>query len=310
MLDLISKGLFQLLASSEGLQSLASAYGMRRYGFARRFIAGEGIHEATEVAQQLEKEGLTTTLDLLGERVTKPHEAKRATREYLQIADAMIDADICRNLSLKLSQLGLDVDRATAIDNLRRILDFGQRFDFFIRIDMEGSRYTQATLDMFETVWHLGYRNVGIVLQTALRRTTDDVHRMIRLGARVRLVKGAYKESWAIAYASKREVDHAYVRLAEALLTRGLYPALATHDPRILEMAKTMARANGIGPDQFEFQMLYGIRRDLQLRLLKEGYRVRVYIPFGREWFPYFMRRLGERPANVAFVVRSLLRER
>jgi proline dehydrogenase len=310
MLDLISKGLFQLLASSEGLQSLASAYGMRRYGFARRFIAGEGVHEATEVAQQLEKEGLTITLDLLGERITKPHDAKRSTREYLQIADAMIDADICRNLSIKLSQLGLDVDRATAIDNLRRILDFGQRFDFFVRIDMEGSRYTQSTLDLFETVWHLGYRNVGIVLQTALRRTTDDVHRMIRLGARVRLVKGAYKESWAISYASKREVDHAYVRLAEALLTHGLYPALATHDPKILEMSKTVARAHGISPDQFEFQMLYGIRRDLQLRLLKEGYRVRVYIPFGREWFPYFMRRLGERPANVAFVVRSLLRER
>jgi proline dehydrogenase len=310
MLDLVSKGLFQLLASSEGLKSLASTYGMRRYGFARRFIAGESVHEAIEAAQSLEREGLSITLDLLGESVTKPPEAKKATREYMQIIDAMIDAEISRNLSLKLTQLGLDIDRATAIDNLRRILDFAQRFDFFVRIDMEGSRYTQVTLDLFETIWQLGYRNVGIVLQSALRRTGEDVQRMIRLGARVRLVKGAYKESWRIAYASKREVDHAYVRQAEALLINGRYPGLATHDPKIIEMAKTMARANATGSDRFEFQMLYGIRRDLQASLVAEGFRVRVYIPFGREWFPYFMRRLGERPANVGFIARSLLRER
>jgi proline dehydrogenase len=166
------------------------------------------------------------------------------------------------------------------------------------------------TLDMFETIWSLGYRNVGIVLQSMLKRTDDDVRRMIQLGARVRLVKGAYKESWRVAYASKREVDHAYVRQAEALLINGRYPGVATHDPKIIEMVKTMARANKAGPDRFEFQMLYGIRRDLQGSLVSDGFRVRVYIPFGREWFPYFMRRLGERPANVAFVARSLLRER
>src|SRR5262249_54736263 len=194
MLDLLSKGLFHFLASSEGLKSLASTYGMRRSGFARRFIAGVTVHEAIEAAQTLEKEGLAVTLDLLGESVAKPADAKRATREYLQIIDAMIDAEISRNLSLKLTQLGLDIDRATAIDNVRRILDFAQRFDFFVRIDMEGSRSTQTTLDLFETIWHLGYRNVGIVLQSALRRTTEDVQRMIHLGARVRLVKGAYKE--------------------------------------------------------------------------------------------------------------------
>jgi proline dehydrogenase len=307
MLDLVSKSLFQFLASSEGLKSLASTYGMRRAGFARRFIAGESVHEAVEAAQLLEQEGLSVTLDMLGESVIKPPEAKRATREYLQIADAMVDAEISRNLSIKLTQLGLDIDRATAIDNLRRVLDFAQRFDFFVRIDMEGSRYTQITLDMFETVWSLGYRNVGIVLQSMLKRTDEDVR---RLGARVRLVKGAYKESWRVAYASKREVDHAYVRQAEALLINGRYPAIATHDPKIIEMVKTMARANKAGPDRFEFQMLYGIRRDLQGSLVSDGFRVRVYIPFGREWFPYFMRRLGERPANVAFVARSLLRER
>ncbi len=310
MLDLLSKGLFHFLASSEGLKSLASTYGMRRAGFARRFIAGESVHEAIEAAQALEKDGLSVTLDLLGESVTKPPDAKRTTKEYLQIIDAMIDAEISRNLSLKLTQLGLDIDRATAIDNVRRILDFAQRFDFFVRIDMEGSRYTQLTLDLFETIWHLGYRNVGIVLQSALRRTTEDVRRMILLGARVRLVKGAYKESWRIAYASKRDVDQAYVRQAEALLINGCCPAIATHDPKILESVKTLARANDVAADRFEFQMLYGIRRDLQTALVAEGFRVRVYIPFGREWFPYFMRRLGERPANVAFVLRSVLRER
>jgi proline dehydrogenase len=310
MLDLVSKGLFQFLASSEGLKSLASTYGMRRGGFARRFIAGESVHEAIEAAQTLEREGLSVTLDLLGESVTKGVEAKKSTREYVQIIDAMVDAEISRNLSLKLTQLGLDIDRATAMDNLRRVLDFAQRFEFFVRIDMEGSHYTQVTLDLFETLWALGYRNVGIVLQSALRRTDEDVKRMIRLGARVRLVKGAYKESWRIAYASKREVDHAYVRQAEGLLVNGRYPALATHDPKIIEMVKTMARANAAGSDRFEFQMLYGIRRDLQAALVAEGFRVRVYIPFGREWFPYFMRRLGERPANVGFVARSLLRER
>jgi proline dehydrogenase len=309
MLDLLSKGLFHLLASSEGLKSLASTYGMRRSGFARRFIAGETVHEAIDAAHRIEKEGLTVTLDLLGESVTKPPDAKRSTREYLDIVDSMLDAEISRNLSLKLTQIGLDVDRATAVDNLRRILDFAQRYEFFVRIDMESSRYTQVTLDIFETAWHLGYRNIGIVLQTALRRTTQDVQRIIRLGARVRLVKGAYKESWSIAYPSKREVDHAYVRLAEALLTAGAYPAIATHDPKIIEMTKVMARAHGREPDQFEFQMLYGIRRDLQAALVDQGYRVRVYIPFGREWFPYFMRRLGERPANVGFVLKSLVRE-
>jgi proline dehydrogenase len=310
MLDLVSKSLFLFLASSEGLKSLASTYGMRRSGFARRFIAGETVHEAIEAAQALEHDGLSVTLDLLGESVTKPPEAKRTTREYLQIVDTMVDAEVSRNLSLKLTQLGLDIDRATAIDNLRRVLDFAQRFEFFVRIDMEGSRYTQPTLDMFETIWSLGYRNCGIVLQSMLRRTDEDVRRMIQLGARVRLVKGAYKESWRVAYASKREVDHAYVRQTEALVINGQYPGLGTHDPKIIEMAKTIARANNAGPDRFEFQMLYGIRRDLQAALVADGFRVRVYIPFGREWFPYFMRRLGERPANVGFVLRSLLRER
>jgi proline dehydrogenase len=212
-------------------------------------------------------------------------------------------------MSLKLTQLGLDVDRATAVDNLRRILDVAGRHEFFVRIDMENSPYTDVTLDIFETVWNLGHRNVGVVLQSALRRSEDDLRRVNRLGGRIRLVKGAYKEPRQIAYPSRSDVDAAFLRLMRELLRDGHYPALATHDEAIIAATKARATELGLSRDRFEFQLLFGVRRDLQASLVAEGYRVRVYIPFGREWFPYFMRRLGERPANVAFVVRSLLRE-
>jgi proline dehydrogenase len=310
MLDALSKSIFHVLAASDGLKRLASTYGMRKpTSFARRFIAGESIHEAIDAARAVQARGMRVTLDLLGESVTSPAEAQRATREYSQVIEEVVDAGIERNLSLKLTQLGLDIDRATAVDNLRRILDLAGRHEFFVRIDMEGSPYTEVTLDIFETTWRLGYRNMGVVLQSALKRSEADLTRIIQLGGRVRLVKGAYKESRSIAYASKSDVDAAYVRLTRVLLAEGVYPAFATHDPDMIQAAKEAARELSIAADRFEFQMLYGIRRDLQQALVAEGYRVRVYIPFGREWFPYFMRRLGERPANIGFVVRSLVSE-
>ncbi len=181
---------------------------------------------------------------------------------------------------------------------------------FFIRIDMEGSRYTQETLDIWETFWRLGHRRLGVVLQSALHRSEADAARVIEQGGRIRLVKGAYKEPKAIAYQTKAEVDEAFVRIMRLLLERADYPAIATHDPAMIAATRARATELGLAADRFEFQMLYGVRRDLQASLAAEGYRVRVYIPFGREWFPYFMRRLAERPANVAFVVKSLLRER
>ena len=309
MLDNASKAFFHLLSRSGTLKNLASRYGMRRpNSFASRFIAGETVAEAIEAARTVEARGLTQTLDFLGEGVTTLEEAQAASRDYLRVIDAIIPSGIGRNLSLKLTQLGLGVDRAVATDNLRRILDHAD--GFFVRIDMESSAFTASTLQVFETVWDQGYRNVGVVLQSELRRTAADAERMITLGARVRLVKGAYREPASVAFQKKAEVDANYVQLLERLLAASHYPAIATHDVTIIAHAKRFAAQRGIAKDAFEFQMLYGIRRDLQAQLVAEGYGVRVYIPFGRQWFPYFMRRLGERPANIGFVLRGVARDR
>jgi proline dehydrogenase len=310
MLDGASKAFFHLIARSGTLKKLSSRYGMRTpSSFARRFIAGETAAEAIEAARAIQARGLGITLDLLGESVTNLDQADAATREYLEVVDAIIQSGIERNVSLKLTQLGLDVDKASAVDNLRKILERAGRAGFFVRIDMESSAYAERTLEIFETLWHHGYRQIGVVLQASLYRSEQDVTRVNALGARVRLVKGAYKEGKAVAYQHKADLDLAYARMMKMLLTEGQYPAIATHDPAMIDLAREYARERGVAPDRFEFQMLYGIRRDLQTRLQKDGYRVRIYIPFGREWFPYFMRRLGERPANVMFVTRAIFGE-
>ena len=311
MLDAASKAFFHLIAQSRTLKKMASRYGMRsQASFARRFIAGEQIDEAIAAAGKAAARGVLITLDLLGESVTNLDGAAAATREYLDVVEAMIASGIERNISLKLTQLGLDVDKATAIDNIRKILERAEPEGFFIRIDMESSAYTDVTLEIFETLWRHGYRQIGVVLQSALYRTEErDLARIIALGARIRLVKGAYREPKSVAHQKKADVDAAYARMMRTLITDGHYPALATHDPRMIEEARQWARDHGVASDRFEFQMLFGIRRDLQATLVNAGYRVRVYIPFGREWFPYFMRRLGERPANTLFVVRSVLGE-
>ncbi len=309
MLDRAAKTFFHTLAKSRTLGLIAARYGMRKpTSVARRFIAGAAVDDAIDAARAVEAQGLLHTLDYLGEGVASLAEADAATSEYRRMIDAIIASGIGRNLSLKLTQLGLDVDRASAIDNLRKVLDRAE--GFFVRIDMESSRYTDVTLDTVETLWHHGYQHMGVVLQADLYRTEQDVERMLALGVRIRLVKGAYKEPKSVAYPSKAEVDRAYARLLKLLLVRGTYPAIATHDPALIGVARQHASEHGISTDRFEFQMLYGIRRDLQAALANEGYRVRVYIPFGRQWFPYFMRRLGERPANVAFVLRGILGER
>jgi len=311
MFDTASKAFFHLLAGTPPLKKLASRYGMRRpASFARRFIAGETTAEAIEAARAVESRGMQITLDHLGESLSSLSQADLATREYLQIINAVIESGIGRNISLKLTQLGLDVDRASCVDNLRRVLEKAEPAGFFIRLDMEGSAYTEVTLDIFETLWGLGHREMGVVLQAALYRTEEDLPRVLRLGTRVRLVKGAYKEPKVVAHQKKHEVDEAYVRLMKILMVSGHYPAFATHDPAMHAVALQWAAERGIGQDKYEFQLLYGIRRDLQQSLVANGSRVRVYIPFGREWFPYFMRRLGERPANVRSVVSSLLDER
>jgi proline dehydrogenase len=302
--------MFSLLARSVTLKRFASRYGMTPNGFARRFIAGETITEAIEAARTTQGRGMHVALDYLGESVNTTKAATAASREYVQLMETIVASGIERNISLKLTQLGLTIDKATCVDNLRRILEPAARHQFFVRIDMESSRYTQLTLDVFETVWSLDFRNVGIALQSSLHRTEQDVRRMNELGARVRLVKGAYKEPASVAFQLKADVDAAYTRQMRLLLDHGVYPAIATHDEEIIAETRSYAAERTIGQDRFEFQMLYGIRRDLQTSLVAEGYRMRVYIPFGKEWFPYFMRRLGERPANVGFVLRALLGEK
>jgi proline dehydrogenase len=306
-----AKAVFYALSRSALLKRLASTYGMASDdSFARRFIAGETVEEAIKVARALDAAGMLLTLDFLGESVGTRDEATAATREYLRVVEALVHSGVERNISIKLTQLGIEVDRATCVDNLRRILDPAGRDGFFVRIDMEGSRYTQATLEVFETLWQLGYRQIGVALQAYLHRTEQDVRRMNELGARVRLVKGAYKEPASAAFQKKSEVDDAYARLARLLLDAGNYPAIATHDAQMIALTRDYAAQRNIANDRYEFQMLYGIRRDLQASLVADGYRLRIYVPFGTQWFPYFMRRLGERPANVGFVIRGILGER
>lgn len=311
MIDQASKAFFHILAGNPTLKQLASRYGMRRSeSFARRFIAGETIDEAIDAARAVEAAGLTHTLDYLGESVATMTDADAAARAYLNIINRIVASGIGRNISLKLTQLGLTVDRATCVDNLRRILDAAGPHDFFVRIDMEDSPFTAVTLDIYETIWQQGYRNAGVVLQSYLRRSLEDARRLNTLGARVRLVKGAYKEPKKIAFQKKAEVDAAFVEIMHVLLAEGTYPAIATHDPAMIAATRSYASRHGIEADRYEFQMLYGIRRDLQAQLRQQGHAVRVYVPFGREWFPYFMRRLGERPANIGFLIRGIVRER
>ena len=307
MLHASSRAFFNRLAGSSTIKRLASRYGMKQPGgFARRFVAGETLEEAIAAARAVEQRGVMTTLNYLGERVQSAAAAQAATREYLAVLETVLAAGIGRNLSVKLTQLGLETDRAACTANLKQVLDAAERAQCFIRIDMENSTCTDATLDILEAVWHDGYRNVGVVLQSYLYRSESDVRRVNRLGARIRLVKGAYMEPKTIAYQRKADVDANFVRLMRVLLTESVYPAIATHDRRMIDATCAFAAERGLPPDGFEFQLLYGVRRDLQAAVRDMGSRLRIYMPFGREWFPYFMRRLGERPANVLFVVRSL----
>ena len=311
MLDSISKAFFKGLASSRAIERLASRYGMRKpAGFARRFVAGESLDEALQAARELAGKGMRLSLDQLGEGVAILSEADQATHVYLDMVRRIVEAGVERNISLKLTQLGLNVDRACCTDNLRKVLEATRPFDYFVRIDMEDSPTVQATLDTQATLWNHGYRNVGVVLQASLLRSEEDLLRLNQMGVRVRLVKGAYKEPASVAYQKKAHVDAAYLRMTKALLTEGTYPAIATHDPAIIEATRLFAAQKGIEKDRYEFQMLYGIRRDLQTGLVADGYRVRVYVAFGQHWFPYFMRRLGERPANVGFILRGIFSEK
>ena len=311
MRDALSRAFFLALARSATLKAAASRYGLRgSRGFARRFVGGETLAEALQVVEALRRRGFAHTLNPLGEHAATQAAARQATEECLHVVDRLGAAGLPCRISVKLSQIGLELDRAACADNLRRILTAARRRDGFVRIDMEGSATVAATLEIFEAAWNDGLRNAGVVLQAYLHRTAADLRRVMALGARVRLCKGAYRAPSDVAWQHRADVDEAFLRLVRVLLAEGHAPAIATHDRRAIDEACRWAGQRGLGPDQFEFQMLFGVRRDLQAAVRDAGYRVRIYVPFGREWFPYFMRRLAERPANAGFVARSLLQER
>jgi proline dehydrogenase len=287
---------------------------VRRNGVARklasRFVAGETIEEGVRAARELFQRGITASLDLLGESVRQEAEAIAARDQYLAMMDRMAAERVEVNVSVKLTQMGLDISENLCQANMNRILDKAGQLDGFVRLDMEGSDYTQRTLDFFTQRLFDAYgKHCGVVIQSALRRSEADIESLIALKARVRLCKGAYLEPPEIAFPDKKDVDRNYVRLMERLLQNGNYPGIATHDEAILEHARGFAKRHGIGPERFEFQMLYGVRRDLQARLRQQGFNMRVYIPFGTQWYPYLMRRLAERPANIAFILGNLVKE-
>ena len=278
--------------------------------FASRFVAGETLDEALAAVKDLNKHGITASLDLLGESVTNEREARATGHEYLTILDRIYQQQLDANVSLKLTAMGLDISEELCISIMHEILDRARQYGTFVRLDMESSAYTDRTLALFYDRLYPSYKeNVGIVLQSYLYRTWSDVERALEAKCRVRICKGAYKEPAAVAFPDKSEVDANYIKCMHALMLRGMYPGLATHDPAIITDAKQFAAANQIDRSRFEFQMLYGVRRDMQLQLVKEGYRMRVYVPFGTQWYPYLMRRLAERPANFMFITGNVMRE-
>ena len=279
-------------------------------GFASRFVAGETIEEALDAVKALNAKGITASLDLLGESVTDEREARDAGRQYLHMLDRIHERKLDANVSVKLTAMGQDISEDLCVAIMHDILDRARDYKSFVRLDMESSAYTDRTLRLFEDRLYPNYpENVGIVLQSALRRTPADVEHANQLKARVRICKGAYLEPDTVAYPDKADVDANYVKCMHMLMRGGNYPGIATHDEKIIAEAKRFAKAEGIAPERFEFQMLYGVRRDLQEQLVRDGYRIRVYVPFGTQWYPYLMRRLAERPANVAFMTGNVVRE-
>jgi len=278
--------------------------------FARRFVAGETAEEAIAAVRELNSRGITASLDLLGESVHNEAEARASGRDYIRLLDRIRESNLNANVSVKLTAMGLDISEELCISIMHEVLDRARQHRTFVRLDMESSAYTERTLQLFEQRLYPAYpENVGIVLQSYLYRTAADVERAIQLKCRVRLCKGAYKEPASVAYPDKSDVDANYVRCMQELMRHGNYPGLATHDETIIRAAKKFAADEKIPPERYEFQMLYGVRRDLQDRLVAEGYRMRVYVPFGTQWYPYLMRRLAERPANVAFIAGNIVRE-
>jgi proline dehydrogenase len=305
------RAFFVGLSENSSLRHFAerSSLGRRVSG---RFVAGTEIADAVRATQAINRAGMSVTIDNLGENVTNPDEARHSAQLYDRILDAIAANHLNANISLKLTHMGLDVDETLARNIVSGLVAKAASMNppGFVRVDMEGSPYTQRTLDFVHELHRMSgnAKAVGTVIQAYLKRSESDIEKLLSESIRIRLCKGAYKESAEIAFAAKSDVDTNYIKLMKILLKSGIYHGLATHDENIIREAEAFAKREKIPADSFEFQMLYGIRRDLQQSLVRNGWRVRVYIPFGSEWYPYFMRRLGERPANVLFILRNLLR--
>ena len=303
------RSLFISLSTNRPIRRFSEASSMGRK-MSSRFVAGVRMEDALHAARQLNQQGMSVTLDSLGESVTSEADAQRAAEIYHRLLDQIAQQNLNANISVKLTQMGMEFAPELTETIVRSLAEHCRTTGNFLRIDMEGSALTQSTLDMVRRVHALpgNAGHIGIVIQAYLYRSQQDIAQLLTDGIRIRLCKGAYQEPATVAFPAKSDVDQNYVRLAETLLSSAIYHGIATHDEAMIRAVQHYASTQGIAADRFEFQMLYGVRRDLQRKLVQEGYRVRIYLPFGSEWYPYFMRRLAERPANVFFILRNLFR--
>jgi proline dehydrogenase len=300
------KAILLYLSRQKGIQNFMVKFGVTRR-VVNRFVSGEEMEDGLETVKKVNARGAIATLDHLGEEVSEPSEAVAATEVYLKALDLINENGADTNVSVKPTQVGLKIDKKLCRDNFARIIQKAKRYDNFVRMDMEGSDCTEDTLEVFKSL-RREYDNVGIVIQTYLYRSDQDVDEVLKLGGRIRLCKGAYKEPKEIAFPKKQQVDENFVKLMEKMLPSGIYHGIATHDERLIQKTKEFAQEKNVPKQDFEFQLLYGIRTELARQLIKDGYNVRIYIPFGRQWYPYFMRRLAERPANLFFFIKNFLR--
>ena len=303
---MISRSVLIWLSRQEGLKDFATGFKVFNK-LTTRFVAGETIDEAINFIREINAEGCSASFDHLNESVASGAEADQEVAEYLSILAKIDETRINSNVSIKLTQFGLGLDHELAYKNARRVVEDAQRRGNFVRVDMEDSAVTQVTIDIFKRLRaEFGIDDVGIVLQSYLRRTFADAQELTKIPARIRICKGAYNEPPEVAFPDKKDVDDNYVRVMQLLLESGTYHGIATHDPKMIEATINFASREGIGKEKFEFQMLYGVRRDLQRQLARDGYNMRIYVPYGKHWYPYFMRRLAERPANIWFVLKNL----
>ncbi len=305
---MVTRNALLYLSRREGLKDFATRFRPFKK-MTTRFVAGEDIEEAIAAIREINGKGCTASFDHLNESVANASETEAEVREYLNILARIDETGIRSNISIKLTQFGLEIDPELAYSNAREVVADAARRGIFVRIDMEGSAVTQVTIDIFKRLRaEFGLNDVGIVLQSYLRRTYDDAVDLLKIPARIRICKGAYNEPPEVAFPDKKDVDDNYVRVMKLLLSSGVYHGIATHDPNMINATIRYMKSEGIVKDAFEFQMLYGVRRDLQEKLARDGYPVRVYVPYGKHWYPYFMRRLAERPANIWFIMKNLFR--